>query len=80
VRWGGRVSVERTHADVGHPSDLEYRHVELARRDERLGCADKGRPRAHLPSLESVLRRAVRVGYAQTLTENINFEEFVRNA
>ena len=74
------VVVERPHADVGRLSDLQHRHVQLARGDEALRGLDQGCAGALLSPLEAVDRALVLVAHALTIADNISFEDFVRTS
>ena len=72
------VVVERAHPDVGGLGDLQYRHVELALRDERLRGLNQRGTRALFAPLKPVDRVVLLFAHGLTIAEIVSFEDFVR--
>ena len=67
------VVVERAHPDVGRLSDLQHRHVDLARGDERLRRLDQRGAGALFAPFQPVDRGALLFGHALTVAERRQF-------
>ncbi len=72
------VVVERPHPHIGRLGDLQNRHIDLARGDERLRSLDQRGARTLLAPYQSVDGPLSWICHVLTVAEKLSFEDFLR--